>query len=129
MIEDLRRRAGRSGLEIILVDVWEGTGAFKEARTFCELWGIEGTVLVDEAGQLVEQLGIRGVPTNVLVDADGTVKAVGASTPRELEAAVRELLGPDGSLEEARPSGDWHWQTEAERIEEQLSLRASRAAE
>ena len=108
------------------MDVWEGTGAFAEARTFCKLWGVEGTVLVDEAGELVEQLGIRGVPTNVLVDAGGTVTAVGASTPRELEAAVRELLGPDVTLEEVAPSSDWHWQTDAERIEEQLSLRGNR---
>lgn len=108
------------------MDVWEGTGAFTEARTFCKLWGIEGTVLVDEAGQLVEQLGIRGVPTNILVDEDGTVTAVGASTPRELEVAVRRLLGTDHPLEEAAPAGDWHWHTEPERIEEQLSLRGNR---
>ncbi len=114
-----------------MVNVWEGKGAFAEARTFCELWGIGGTVLVDEAGELVDQLGIRGVPTNILVDADGTVAAVGASTPRELEAAVRELLGPDAPLEEAAAAADdgWHWQTDAERIEEQLSLRANRPAE
>ncbi len=112
-----------------MVDVWEGKGAFREARTFCELWGVQGTVLVDEAGDLVEQLGIRGVPTNVLVDVDGTVAAVGASTPRDLEAAIRELLGPGTPLEEAGPSSDWHWQTEPERIEEQLSLRATRATE
>jgi hypothetical protein len=111
------------------VDVWEGTGAFTEARTFCKLWGIEGTVLVDEAGELVEQLGIRGVPTNILVDADGTVTAVGASTPRELEAAVRELLGPDMELQQSGPSSDWHWQTDPERIEEQLSLRGNRPPE
>lgn len=111
------------------MDVWEGTGAYTEARTFCQLWGIEGTVLVDEAGALVEQLGVRGVPTNILVDADGTITAVGATTPRELEAAVRELLGPDAPLEEGGPSGDWHWQTDAERIEEQLSLRGNRTAD
>ncbi len=105
------------------MDVWEGTGAFAEARTFCELWGVGGTVLVDEAGELVERLGIRGVPTNILVDADGTVTAVGASTPRELEAAVRQLLGPDTPLEEADATGGWHWQTDAEKIGEQLSLR------
>ena len=108
------------------MDVWEGTGAFAETRTFCKLWGIEGAVLVDEAGELVKELGIRGVPTNVLVDTDGTVTAVGASTPRELEAAVRELLGPDVPLEEAALSSDWHWQTDAERIEEQLSHRGNR---
>jgi hypothetical protein len=122
----LRRRAGRSGLEIILVDVWEGTGAFAEARTFCKLWGVEGTVLVDEAGELVERLGIRGVPTNILVDADGTVTTVGASTPRELEAAVRDLLGPGNPLEPAASAPDWHWQTDPERIGEQLSLRGNR---
>jgi hypothetical protein len=109
-----------------LVDVWEGTGAFAEARTFCKLWGVEGTVLVDEAGELVERLGIRGVPTNIFVDADGTVTAIGASTPRELEAAVRELLGPDAPLEEATPTGDWHWQTDPDRIGEQLSVRGNR---
>jgi hypothetical protein len=108
------------------VDVWEGTGAYTEARTFCELWGVEGTVLVDQAGELVDQLGIRGVPTNILVDADGTVTTVGASTPAELEAAVRTLLGPDASLDASGPAADWHWTADAERIEEQLGLRASR---
>jgi transcriptional regulator of aromatic amino acid metabolism len=112
-----------------LVDVWEGKGAFEEARTFCKLWGIEGTVLVDEAGELVEQLGIRGVPTNICVDADGTVTAVGASTPRELEAAVRALLATEGQLEEAASARDWHWQTDPEQIGERISLRANRPAE
>lgn len=94
MIEDLRRRTGRSGLEIISVNVWEGMGAFAEARAFCELWGIGGTVLVDERGELPDRLGLRGVPANVFVDADGTVTAVGALTPTELVAATRRLLGP-----------------------------------
>lgn len=111
------------------MDVWEGNGAFTEARTFCELWGVKGTVLVDEAGELVSELGIRGVPTNILVDADGTVTAVGASTPRELEAAVRELLGPDTSFDECESPSDWHWQTEPERIEEQLTLRGNRTCD
>lgn len=111
------------------MDVWEGVGAYTEARTFCKLWGVEGTVLVDESGELVNRLGIRGVPTNILVDADGTITTVGASTPRALETAVRELLGPDTSLEDASEVGDWHWQTEPERIEEQLSLRGNRSAQ
>lgn len=107
------------------MDVWEGVGAFTEARTFCKLWGVEGTVLVDERGELVERLGIRGVPTNILVDSDGTVTCVGASTPRELEAAVSNLLGPDAQLEESAAQ-DWHWQTEPEQIVEHLSVRGKR---
>ncbi|HYZ55763.1 MAG TPA: hypothetical protein VE733_20000 [Streptosporangiaceae bacterium] len=74
--------------------MWEGTGAFAEARGFCELWGLDGTVLVDERGELADRLGIRGVPANVFVDADGTVTAVGAATPGELVTATRQLLGP-----------------------------------
>jgi hypothetical protein len=92
-MEELRRRTGRSGLEIISVNVWEGTDAFAEAAGFCELWGMNGTVLVDERGELPGRLGLRGVPTNVFVDADGTVTAVGAATPGELVTATRRLLG------------------------------------
>jgi hypothetical protein len=93
-MEDLRCRTGRSGLEIVSVNVWEGTGACAEARGFCELWGVDGTVLVDERGEFADRLGIRGVPANVFVDSDGTVTAVGAATPAELVAATRHLLGP-----------------------------------
>jgi hypothetical protein len=73
--------------------VWEGTDAFAEARGFCDLWGMDGTVLVDESGDLPDRLGLRGVPTNVFVDADGTVTAVGAVTPAQLVTATRQLLG------------------------------------
>jgi hypothetical protein len=113
-MEDLRRRTGRSGLEIVSVNIWEGTGAYAEARGFCELWGIEGTVLVDERGELAELLGIRGVPASVFVDSDGTVTAAGAATPAELVAATRRLLGQSApaSLAElekqdpGKPEGD-----------------------
>lgn len=110
------------------MNVWEGVGAFQEARDFCQLWGIEGTVLVDQDGQLVEQLGIRGVPTNILVDEHGTVTCVGATTPRELEAAVRDLLGPEHPLEDAA-NAEWHWQTDASQIQDQLEQRVVRGPE
>jgi hypothetical protein len=85
--------------------VWEGTGAYAEARGFCELWGMEGTVLVDEKGELAERLGVRGVPANVFVDSDGTVTAVGGSTPAGLEAAARKLLGPGALAGFESPAG------------------------
>lgn len=95
MIEDLRRRAGRFGLEIILVNVWESVDSFTEAARFCDIYQVGGPVLVDETGEFAALLGIRGVPTNVFVDADGTVREVGASTPAQLRAAVTDLLGRD----------------------------------
>lgn len=64
-----------------------------EARNFAGIWGIDGTVLVDETGEYAALLGIHGVPTNVLVDEHGVVRAVGVTRPGELNAAVDELLG------------------------------------
>jgi hypothetical protein len=77
---------------VILVDVWEGSDARRRVQDYCELWGIESTVLLDETGEYARSLGIRGVPTNVLVDSTGTVRAFGAGNPDELNASVDELL-------------------------------------
>jgi len=68
---------------------------------FCDIWGIDGTVLVDETGDYARALQIRGVPTNVFIDEDGTVTAVGGVTPVELETQIRRLLGPDAVIEDA----------------------------
>jgi hypothetical protein len=77
---------------VILIDVWEGKEARKRAQDYCELWGIEGPVLLDEAGEYAKLLGVRGVPTNVLVDSTGTIRTFGAGNPDELHARVDELL-------------------------------------
>ena len=77
---------------MILIDVWEGGDARRRVHDYCELWGIEGTVLLDEAGEYAKLLGVRGVPTNVLVDETGTVRAFGAGNPDELHARIEELL-------------------------------------
>jgi hypothetical protein len=93
LLEELRRDPDRSGLELLLINLWEGVDAAREARQFCDIWGIpHDKVLLDESAQYARALGVPGVPTNVLVDADGIVRAVGASTRRELYAAADELL-------------------------------------
>lgn len=84
MLEALRRRADRFGLDIILIDVWEGADSAIEARRYCEMWGIEATVLLDETAAYARTLGVRGVPTDVFVDERGLVRAVGATGPQEL---------------------------------------------
>jgi hypothetical protein len=84
-----------------MINVWEGVGTRAEASMFCDIWGIDGTVLVDETGEYARALQIRGVPTNVFVDKDGTVTAVGGVTPADLEAEIRRLLGPGAVIDEA----------------------------
>jgi hypothetical protein len=78
--EQLRRRTARSGLDIIMIDIWESVDVAAEARNFAALGGLAGTVLLDETGQYATRLGIRGVPSNVIVDSSGLVSAVGVTT-------------------------------------------------
>jgi hypothetical protein len=77
---------------VILIDLWEGSQARQRSQDYCALWGIEGTVLLDETGAYAKLLGVRGVPTNVLVDSNGTIRAFGAGNPDDLHARVDELL-------------------------------------
>ena len=77
---------------MILIDIWEGSDPRPEVERFCEMWGIEGTILLDETAEYARSLGVRGVPTNILVDADGIVRDVGLVKVDELHAAVDALL-------------------------------------
>jgi predicted DsbA family dithiol-disulfide isomerase len=56
------------------------------------MWGLKGTVLLDETGEYARSLGVRGVPTNLVVDADGTVCAFGVSRLDELDSAIDRML-------------------------------------
>jgi thioredoxin family protein len=104
VLEELRRTTARSGLvEIILVDVWEGQNAREEAQRFCDLWGLRGTVLLDETAEYARSLGVRGVPTNVFVDAEGVVRAVGATTPQELRSELIKLAPGAAAVLGAEP--------------------------
>jgi hypothetical protein len=87
-----RRETDRSGLDVIAIDLWEGGDARQRVQDYCERWGIDGTVLLDEAGAYAQLLGVRGVPTNIVVDSTGTVRAFGLGNPDELHARVDELL-------------------------------------
>lgn len=59
---------------------------------FVEMWGLKGTVLLDETGDYARSLGVRGVPTNVVVDADGIVQAFGVSRLEELHLSIDRML-------------------------------------
>lgn len=91
MLEALRRRTGQSGLDIVMINVWEHHDAAGEARQFCQVHGVEGTVLLDETAEYLGRLGVRGVPFNLVVDESGIVRAAGVTHPGELEAAVASI--------------------------------------
>lgn len=78
---------------MILIDIWEGTDPKPDVDRFCEMWGVDSTILLDDTAEYAAALGIRGVPTNVLVDADGTIVDVGLVRLDELDAAIDRLVG------------------------------------
>jgi hypothetical protein len=92
----VRKRAAKYGLEIVMVNVWEHVDPRREALHFCKIHSIEGTVLLDETGEYINRLGLRGVPHNVVVDKKGIVRAVGVTTPDEVRATLTKLLLPFG---------------------------------
>ena len=75
-----------------MINIWESVHPVAEARHFASIWGLHGSVLIDETGEYAARLGIRGVPTNVAVDRRGLVRTVGATTPQELNEVVNSLL-------------------------------------
>ena len=56
------------------------------------MWGVKGTILLDETAEYARSLGVRGVPTNILVDSDGTFVGFGLVEIGELYRAVDALL-------------------------------------
>ena len=76
-----------------MVSVWEGPDGRADVERFRDMWGIGATILLDETGEYAREIGIRGVPTNLLVDERGIVRAVGLVRLDELEAAVAALRG------------------------------------
>ena len=78
----------------MLVELWEGTAPRPEVARFCEMWGIKGPILLDPDETLARELGVRGVPTNVVVDAGGIVREFGAARLDELESAIAALAAP-----------------------------------
>lgn len=79
------------GIKVILVDMEESE---QEIRRYMERNKIDMTVFLDQDSSLADPYGIIGVPTFVLVDSQGIVRAVEHSLPRNYE----EILKPKDKI-------------------------------
>lgn len=93
MLEALRRRTGQFGLDVVMINVWEHHEAATEARQFCQVHGLSGTVLLDETAEYLGRLKVRGVPFNFLIDESGVVRAAGITHPSDIETALAACSG------------------------------------
>ena len=64
------------------------------AAAFLSDFGISYPHAVDEDGELLQQLGVRGLPVTVAVDEEGRIveRRVGQLTPEELQELIDALL-------------------------------------
>ena len=90
LLQDAHARHGEQ-VRFLGVDVQDDTEA---ARWFLDELGVDYPHAVDADGELLRQLGIRGLPVTLALDADGRVveRAVGQLTGEELQRLVDGLL-------------------------------------
>ena len=90
LLQDAHARHGEQ-VRLLGVDVQDDPEA---ARWFLDELGVDYPHAVDADGELLRQLGIRGLPVTIALDADGRVvdRAVGQLTAEELQRLIDGLL-------------------------------------
>lgn len=66
------------GLKILAVDIGESKA---KVDSYAKGQGIEYTVLLDQNNKVANQYGIMGIPANILIGKDGTIKYKGTQPP------------------------------------------------
>lgn len=68
------------GLKILAIDIGESK---KKVESFIKQEGIDYTVLLDTDNKVAGQYRVMGIPTNILLDKEGSIKYRGTSAPPE----------------------------------------------
>lgn len=89
-IEDLQRRFGSQGLQVVGVDVLENA---RKAEQFRQSHNLSYPAVIDD-GTLRDQYNINGLPVHVFIDRSGVVRnvVVGELSAAEMRANVQRLL-------------------------------------
>ena len=82
------------GVVVVGIDSGEnpGTDPFAKAREFQQKHSLTYPILVDADGKTKEALAVSGLPTNVLIDREGKIRAIVVGFDSEqIEKTLREL--------------------------------------
>lgn len=96
-MNEMHRKYAASGLEIVAVNLDQERA---DAGEFLARLPAEFPVVYDAAGEAPTRYGVKGMPTSVLVGADGNVIAVHAGFNEKDAAALEDMIR---SHLEARP--------------------------
>lgn len=89
-IENLQRRYGAQGLQVVGIDVLENA---RKAEQFRQSHRLTYPTVVDD-GTLRDQYNVNGLPVHVFIDRSGVVRSVvvGELSAAEMSANVQRLL-------------------------------------
>ena len=82
------------GLVILAVDLTY-QDALEDVRTFVEEFGLPFPVLLDETGEVTDELyNVMGIPMSFFVNREGVIvrRQIGAMTGEQIEEFVREMI-------------------------------------
>lgn len=85
-LNELRREYGDSGLVVFNIDIQE---PLKKVRSFAARYDIKYGVLLDEKATAAKAYNVKGVPSLILVDKDGTIVC---RQCRSLDTLLKDLL-------------------------------------
>ena len=88
-LDKIHKEMEKEGLKVFAVNLREGP---EKVKNFMETKGLSIPVLYDTEGEVAKQYGVEGIPTQVIVGKDGTVKKVVVGYDPNGDAALRELL-------------------------------------
>jgi peroxiredoxin/outer membrane lipoprotein-sorting protein len=80
------------GLKVYAVNLREGP---EKVKNFMETKGLSLPVLYDKEGEVAKQYGVQGIPTQVIIGKDGTVKKVIVGYDPNGDETLRALLAEE----------------------------------
>ena len=93
-IRELGHFYGKKGLRVVGVALsWNGDTLEKVSQAV-ETQGIDYPVLFDNADKARIAFELRAIPASLLIDGQGTVRWRGEVLPSDINARIKEALGP-----------------------------------
>jgi len=93
-IRELGHFYGKKGLRVVGVALsWNGDTLEKVSQAV-ETQGIDYPVLFDNADKARTAFDLRAIPASLLIDGQGTVRWRGEVLPSDINARIKEALGP-----------------------------------
>ncbi|MEE9219354.1 MAG: TlpA disulfide reductase family protein [Acidobacteriota bacterium] len=87
----LHERYADQGLRILAVGV-RYQQSLEEIQRFAREQAVNFTVLYDEREKVVQRYGVEYIPSNFLIDKDGTLRFSDSGLPSDLEERIQALL-------------------------------------